>query len=33
MIEELNKELTELLSDKSVSWDKCQCIAYLYTAI
>lgn len=33
MIEELNKELTALLSDKNLSWDKCQRISYLYTAI
>ena len=33
MIEELNKELTALLSDTKLSWDKCQRIAYLYTAI
>ena len=24
MIEELNKELTALLSDNKLSWDKCQ---------
>lgn len=33
MIEELNKELTALLSDPKLSWDKCQRISYLYTAI
>lgn len=33
MIEQLNKELTALLSDKNLSWDKCQRISYLYTAI
>lgn len=33
MIEELNKELTALLSDPKLSWDKCQRISCLYTAI
>ena len=33
MIEKLNEELTALLSDKNLSWDKCQRISYLYTAI
>lgn len=33
MIDELNKELTALLSDDKLSWDKCQRISYLYTAI
>lgn len=33
MIKELNKELTALLSDKNLSWDKCQRISYLYTSI
>lgn len=33
MIEELDEELTALLSDKNLSWDKCQRISYLYTAI
>lgn len=33
MIEELNKELTALLSDPKISWDKCQRISCLYTAI
>ena len=33
MIEELNKELTALLSDQKLSWDKCQRISCLYTAI
>lgn len=33
MIEELNKELIALLSDKKLSWDKCQRISCLYTAI
>ena len=33
MIEELNKELTALLSDTNLSWYKCQLIACLYTAI
>lgn len=33
MIEELNKELTALLSDNKLSWDKCQRISCLYTAI
>ena len=33
MIEELNKELTILLSDPKLTWDKCQRIACLYNAI
>lgn len=33
MIEKLNEELSALLSDKNLSWDKCQRISYLYTAI
>lgn len=33
MIEELNKKLTALLSEQKLSWDKCQRITYLYTAI
>lgn len=33
MIDEPNKELTALLSDDKLSWDKCQRISYLYTAI
>lgn len=33
MIEELNKELAALLSDPKLSWDKCQRISCLYTAI
>ena len=33
MIDELNKELTALLSDPKLTWDKCQRISYLYTAI
>ncbi len=33
MIKQLNEELTALLSDKNLSWDKCQRISYLYTAI
>lgn len=33
MIEQLNEELTTLLSDPKLSWDKCQRISYLYTAI
>lgn len=33
MIEKLNEELTALLSDKNLSWDKCQRISFLYTAI
>lgn len=33
MIEKLNEELTVLLSDKNLSWDKCQRISCLYTAI
>lgn len=33
MIGELNKELAALLSDPKLSWDKCQRISYLYTAI
>lgn len=33
MIDELNKELTALLTDPKISWDKCQRISFLYTAI
>lgn len=33
MIDELNKELTALLSDPKLTWDKCQRISCLYTAI
>lgn len=33
MIEKLNEELSVLLSDKNLSWDKCQRISCLYTAI
>lgn len=33
MIDELNKELTALLSHNKLNWDKCQRISYLYTAI
>lgn len=33
MIDELDKELTALLSDPKLTWDKCQRISCLYTAI
>ena len=33
MIAELNKELTALLSDQKLSWDKCQRITYIYNTI
>lgn len=33
MIKQLSEELTALLSDKNLSWDKCQRISCLYTAI
>lgn len=33
MIDELNKELAALLSEPKLTWDKCQRISCLYTAI